>query len=279
MNVRKITGIYSIVFFVLLYWKSSQYNVLWEFQDLFKLANIVPSLGITLGILSIYLIFKTKTKNKKSKKSILEGFLRSILVYLSIFITVYSFNYCIQNGNYTDYEEILSNTICVIIPILATHIFIFLISMWVKFSDTISKTTIDCEAVIGLNNNGFHKVRLNISGNTLRILGNTSSILRTVSFKNILQVSMESDEILTEKEKSVLGRALVGGLVFGVAGAVVGAVSGVGTKKEQRHIKVIKFQLSDGEFYAIPEGYVSTGTFIRSCKEKISSNKDDVISS
>ena len=129
MNVRKITGIYSIVFFVLLYWKSSQYNVLWEFQDLFKLANIVPSLGITLGILSIYLIFKTKTKNKKSKKSILEGFLRSILVYLSIFITVYSFNYCIQNGNYTDYEEILSNTICVIIPILATHIFIFLISM------------------------------------------------------------------------------------------------------------------------------------------------------
>lgn len=37
-----------------------------------------------------------------------------------------------------------------------------------------------------------------------------------------------------EKQKSVLGRAAVGALVFGPAGAIVGSVSGLGSKTKER---------------------------------------------
>jgi hypothetical protein len=41
----------------------------------------------------------------------------------------------------------------------------------------------------------------------------------------------KQDEIIAKKSKSVLGRALVGGLILGPLGAVVGGISGIGDKK------------------------------------------------
>lgn len=51
---------------------------------------------------------------------------------------------------------------------------------------------------------------------------------------------------IIEKEKSVIGRAVAGGLLFGGVGAVVGGISGTGTKeKKERHFYFIISYISN----------------------------------
>lgn len=55
---------------------------------------------------------------------------------------------------------------------------------------------------------------------------------------------------IVEKDRSVIGRAVAGGLLFGGLGAVVGGMSGVGRKKEAQVSKlvlVISYTSKDGE--------------------------------
>jgi hypothetical protein len=52
-------------------------------------------------------------------------------------------------------------------------------------------------------------------------------------FKDILSVHIEDKTAITEqKEKSIIGRALVGGLLFGPVGAIIGGMTGLGTKEK-----------------------------------------------
>ena len=56
------------------------------------------------------------------------------------------------------------------------------------------------------------------------------------------------EDVLVEKQRSPIGRALVGGLLFGGAGAVVGAISGTQTtKKKKKLLFIICYIGSDGE--------------------------------
>lgn len=54
---------------------------------------------------------------------------------------------------------------------------------------------------------------------------------------------------ITEKSKSVIGRAVAGGLLFGGVGAVVGAVSGTGSKdvKTKKFMFIISYTSSSGD--------------------------------
>lgn len=55
---------------------------------------------------------------------------------------------------------------------------------------------------------------------------------------------------LVEKDSSVIGRAVAGGLLFGGVGAVVGGMSGVGKKKEKNvtmKVLIISYTSKDGE--------------------------------
>lgn len=56
---------------------------------------------------------------------------------------------------------------------------------------------------------------------------------------------METDII--NIEKSSIGRALAGGLLFGGVGAVVGAISGSGTKQKKSDIFIISYLSSNNE--------------------------------
>lgn len=50
--------------------------------------------------------------------------------------------------------------------------------------------------------------------------------------KNLISISLEDkQQIYENKEKSVIGRALVGGLVLGPVGAVIGGMTGIKDKK------------------------------------------------
>ena len=54
----------------------------------------------------------------------------------------------------------------------------------------------------------------------------------SIPTKNIESTLFNSSKELTEHQKSVVGRSLLGGLLLGPVGAVVGGISGVGTQKE-----------------------------------------------
>lgn len=71
----------------------------------------------------------------------------------------------------------------------------------------------------------------------------------TLRYDQITDVAFESDFQKVAVSKSPIGRAVAGGLLFGGAGAIVGAVSGT-TKKERTEIKfrlIIAYTSKDGE--------------------------------
>lgn len=66
----------------------------------------------------------------------------------------------------------------------------------------------------------------------------------------ILIKNVELLKQITEKDKSVVGRAIVGGIAFGVVGAVVGGMSGLGTKKSKEYC--LKLTTESYELYFKP---------------------------
>lgn len=71
----------------------------------------------------------------------------------------------------------------------------------------------------------------------------------TLKYSQITDVFYGLETEIVEKNKSVIGRAVAGGLIFGGIGAVVGGISGTGTKaKKERHFYfIISYVSSDGE--------------------------------
>lgn len=71
----------------------------------------------------------------------------------------------------------------------------------------------------------------------------------TLDYKQINDVYYGFETEIVEKDKSVIGRAAAGGLVFGPIGAIVGAVSGIGSKKQEKKktLFIISYISSSGE--------------------------------
>lgn len=71
----------------------------------------------------------------------------------------------------------------------------------------------------------------------------------TLNYNQITDVYYGIEAQITEKSKSPIARAVVGGLLLGGVGAVVGAASGTGAKqkKEYKHLFVISYTSSSGE--------------------------------
>lgn len=69
-----------------------------------------------------------------------------------------------------------------------------------------------------------------------------------LNYNQVTDIFYGIESELIEKSKSLIGRAAVGGLLFGGVGAVVGAVSGTGakTKKEYHTYLIISFTDSNG---------------------------------
>ena len=78
---------------------------------------------------------------------------------------------------------------------------------------------------------------------TMKAIGSKLSPV-DLSYSKITDVYHGIEAELVEKKKSVIGRALVGGALFGGVGAVVGAVSGSGTKptKEYKTYFIISYK-------------------------------------
>ena len=70
-----------------------------------------------------------------------------------------------------------------------------------------------------------------------------------LNYDQITDVFYGLETEVIEKNKSVIGRAIAGGLLLGGVGAVVGGISGTGTKtKKERHFYfIISYTSSTGE--------------------------------
>ena len=71
----------------------------------------------------------------------------------------------------------------------------------------------------------------------------------TIPYSMITDISECTVEELQEKQKSVIGRAIVGGALFGGIGAIVGGMSGVGTKTETVRKKLVTVTYQDNVLY------------------------------
>lgn len=70
-----------------------------------------------------------------------------------------------------------------------------------------------------------------------------------LNIEQITDVYYGMETEITQKNKSVIGRAVAEGLIFGETGAVVGAISGMGTKDKKKHrfIFIISYTSSSGD--------------------------------
>lgn len=99
----------------------------------------------------------------------------------------------------------------------------------------------------GLPENNMYVVKLFDDKLTI-----TAPLIKTsieLNYSQITDVFYGTQEEIQTLKKSVIKRALVGGLLFGGIGAVVGAVDGTGTKeKREKHLYfIISYLSSSGE--------------------------------
>lgn len=102
-------------------------------------------------------------------------------------------------------------------------------------------------------------------------------------YSQITDVYYGFETEIVEKNKSVIGRAVAGGLLFGGIGAIVGAASGTG-KKQQEKIKrvfVISYTSSDGKesFLQFEDSRAFKGQKLSDQLRELCNIKDKVITS
>lgn len=82
-------------------------------------------------------------------------------------------------------------------------------------------------------------IALNFLETDLKITKGKNEDLLNIPFQKIKNAEVLIE--MAEKNKSVIGRAVVGGLLLGPVGAVVGGISGTGTNKKKNHFLNITY--------------------------------------
>ncbi|UZW14349.1 zinc ribbon domain-containing protein [Clostridium pasteurianum] len=83
------------------------------------------------------------------------------------------------------------------------------------------------------------KIKVLLFKNGIRICGSFYRTLVEIHYSQIISVEeIRGNEI---KDKSTIGRAVIGGVVFGYLGAIIGGMSGIGTKNVNVYYLVINY--------------------------------------
>lgn len=96
-----------------------------------------------------------------------------------------------------------------------------------------------------------------------------------LNLEQILAVNFINEKEIIEKSKNVTGRAIVGGVLLGPLGAVIGGMSGVGSKQksENHYYMVINYKSRDEQIkvlsFEIVGASLNWASFINELKSKI----------
>ena len=146
-------------------------------------------------------------------------------------------------------ENIIINIVALIIVSIPVLLILWLLYILIKraLSDDVSLVAEElCVDSTGGNCNGRGEhYQLSIKDDMLQIeklLGfvKKETVLISKAKRVIIDLKREytpAEYETIEKDKSVIGRAVVGGLLLGPVGAIVGGMSGIGAKKETKVIQ------------------------------------------
>lgn len=91
------------------------------------------------------------------------------------------------------------------------------------------------------------KTEVEVSVSSDKITFKTKDLTFDLSLEQVkAATALKTTDILT-KEKSVIGRGIVGGVLLGPLGAIVGGMSGIGKKQLKGAFLVINYQPKDSE--------------------------------
>ncbi|HDK7158911.1 TPA: hypothetical protein PTV68_002040 [Clostridium botulinum] len=95
-----------------------------------------------------------------------------------------------------------------------------------------------------------------------------------LKYEQIIDANIITEEEIIQQSKSVIGRAAVGGLLLGPLGAIVGGMSGTGTKTNNQieYYAVVNYKSRDHELKVLSfkiVGFSNWKSFIKELKSKI----------
>ena len=87
------------------------------------------------------------------------------------------------------------------------------------------------------------------SGVEIKIQANLDKIIVDgkyyISIQKISEMKITKTKQLTEQQKNVIGRAVIGTLLAGGVGAIIGSISGVGTTKKTEDVEILYITYKD----------------------------------
>lgn len=132
----------------------------------------------------------------------------------------------------------------------------------------------------GLNVRNGASVIVRLTNYNLQICDVRRKPIFNISLRDISNIAVISDKELVEKDKSVIGRGVVGSVLFGGAGLILGGLSGLQKKQIMQNINylIINYN-SNGEEKVISlyanEGIINNG-FIKWVNKLVDMSKQDM---
>ena len=132
----------------------------------------------------------------------------------------------------------------------------------------------------GLNLRNGANIRLKLTNYYLKICDINNRDILNISLKDIVNVAIISDKELIEKDKSVIGRGLVGGVLFGGVGLLLGGLSGVGSKSVMQNVDYLVINYKDNDEDKVINLYANSGIldsgFMKGLNYAIDSSKKEL---
>ncbi|MCG3089146.1 hypothetical protein [Sporosarcina cyprini] len=132
--------------------------------------------------------------------------------------------------------------------------------MFGLFKDKGKRLTFVADHIEGLENFKVQE-RLNVTWEieehklTFASIENKKKSKVNLNLNKVTDVGVATEKEITEKSKSVIGRAAVGTLLIGPLGGIIGGMSGLGNKKKEKDLRVAVINYDDKQIVLLGNNF------------------------